>query len=78
MFEQASKIHEMNKSFSFVFSEHSTRNKLFLRVGLDKRSGHSEQWPKSPQKYDLFRKIRLFSGRLDEFGEIWIPIWMFC
>ena len=78
MFEQASKIHEMNKSFSFVFSEHSTRNKPFLRVGLDKRSGHPEQWSKIPPKYDLIRIFWPFLGHLDEFGENWISIWMNC
>lgn len=29
-------------------------------------------------KYDLIRKNQPFLGHLDEFGEIWIEIWMNC
>ena len=68
MFEHASKTSQTNKNFSFGFSEHSTRNKLFLRVGLDKRSGHPEQWSKIPQKYNL---IRIFWPFFGPFGGIW-------
>ena len=59
-------------------SEHLARIKPFLVFGLEKRSGRPEQWPKIPQKYDLIRRFWPFWGYLDEFGEIWIPIWMNC
>ena len=78
MFEQASKIGQMNKNFSFGFSERSARNGVLLTLGLEKRSGHPEQWPKIGEKYDNIRKIRPFLGHLERFGEIWIPIWMNC
>ena len=78
MFEQATEIHEMNKSFSFGFSERLTRREVDLMFGLVKRSGRPEQWPKLGEKYDNIRKIRPFLGHLERFGEIWIPIWIFC
>ena len=60
MFEQASEIDQMNKIFSFGFSERLARKRVILVFGLEKRSGHPEQWPKRPQKYDNIRKIRPF------------------
>ena len=61
-----------------AISEHSTRNKPIFTLGLEKRSGRSEQWPKIGEKYDLIRRFWPFLGHLDEFGEIWIPIWIKC
>ena len=65
-------------SEKYAIPEHSTRNKSILPLGLGKRSGRPEQWPKMGEKYDLFRKIWPFLGHLDEFGENWIPIWILC
>ena len=42
------------------FSERLARRWVILTFGLDKRSGSPEQWPKTPLKYDLIRKNRLF------------------
>ena len=78
MFEHASKTNQTNKSFSFGFSERLARREVDLMFGLVKRSGRPEQWPKLGEKYDNIRKIRPFLGHLERFGEIWIPIWMFC
>ena len=60
------------------FSEHPTRNKPNFTHGLVERSGHPEQWSKTPPKYDLFRINRLFLGHLEQVGEIWIEIWRTC
>ena len=78
MFGQATEIHEMNKSFSFGFSERLVRSYVIFQFGLVKRSGRPEQWRKIPQKYDLIRKIRPFLGHLERFGENWISIWINC
>ena len=59
-------------------SEHLARIKPFLVFGLEKRSGHPEQLAKMGEKYDLIRRNRPFLGHLDEFGEIWILIWIKC
>ena len=42
------------------FSERLARREVDLPLGLDKRSGHPEQWPKTPIKYDLIRINRPF------------------
>jgi len=53
------------------FSEHPTRNKPNFTHGLVERSGHPEQWSKTPPKYDLFRIIGCFWdiwSKLEKFG----------
>ena len=53
-------------------------NQTLFGIWIGKRSGRPEQWPKIPQKYDLIRRFWPFWGYLDEFGEIWISIWIKC
>ena len=43
-----------------AISERLARRWVILALGLEKRSGRPEQWPKIPQKYDLIRKNRPF------------------
>jgi len=57
MFEHASKIDQLNKIFSFGFSERLARKVVILVLGLDKRSGRPEQWVKMGEKYDLIRRF---------------------
>ena len=64
-------------SYSAI-SEHFARKWVVLTIGLEKRSGRPEQWPKIGQKYDLIRRNRPFLGHLEKFGENWIPIWIKC
>ena len=71
-------ISKQSNNGNEAISEHSTRNKPNFTLGLAKRSGRPEQWPKTSLKYDLIRRIWPFLGHLDEFGENWIEIWMNC
>ena len=65
-------------SEKYAISEHSTRNKSILPLGLGKTFGTSRTMAKMSEKYDLIRRIWPFLGHLDEFGENWIPIWILC
>ena len=60
------------------FSERLARRRVILPLGLEKRSGRPEQWPKCCEKDDLIRRFWPFLGHLESFGEIWIGIWMNC